>query len=130
MSVIEKKVSKIINQIKCDILDGKYQLSKTDEHYGHITYKNTTLRVWTANGWEYCKVGGGVDGLTFPEYQDEDFKKILFDVATTKTPFTIRKQIKEARAVKKQKFQDYKNSSNNLKKLRDELSDLLLGKQS
>jgi hypothetical protein len=107
---LETQIKQLVATTTRQLVAGKYQLVTVKEHTSTLEYKGSTLEIWTANGASYCKVYGKVQGLEFPEFTDKDVKAIVFKIATTITPYTLRKQLSAANKDKIEKYYAYTKS--------------------
>ena len=116
---IEKKVNKIVASTIKDLLNGKYKLVEIGDHTSILQYGSNELEVWVANGSSHCKIYSTVNGLEFPEFE-EDVRKQVFKLASTKTPYMTLVKLKKARKAHKESYLKYKESVELVKTLKAE----------
>lgn len=117
---IETKLSKIIENTISDIKNNKYRLIEIGQFDSKIQYKDNVLEVWVANEEYGCKISSRIKGLEFPELDDET-RKMLYKLATTKTPHLIKVKLKEARRAHRELYLKYKESVMQIELLKAEL---------
>lgn len=117
---IEKKVKSIVDLTTNDLVNGKYKLVEIGQHTSRLEYGTNAIDVWIANGTDCCRIYSKVNGLEFPEFDDET-KKVVYKLATTKTDYMIKKVLRKARKTHRDSYLKYKENIGLVKKLEVEL---------
>ena len=121
---IEGRLDKVFKSTVKDLIDGKYKLVNIGSHSSKLEYRGDVVDVWIANEDWGCNIHSTIVGMKFPELSDEE-KGIIFKLATTETPYMIKRELKEANSNKKQAYLKYKEEIKKVKELRLKLKELL-----
>ena len=117
---IEKQLTKIIESTINDLTNGKYKLIEIGEYCSKLKYKDNIIEVWIANEEYGCKINSKIKGLEFPELDDAT-RKMLYKLATTKTPYMIKNKLKKAKKAHRESYLKYKDSIKQIEIIRAEL---------
>ena len=96
---IKAQLNNIVDQTTKDLLEGKYQLLKCEEHANTLTDGTNELKIWHCSGLSHVKVYGDPFGFKFPEFKTDEVREKVYVLATTITLFTLDNELKLARAV-------------------------------